>query len=60
MRAATDGLSREILMLQGNGDYEGVSRLYSERGTIGPVLLVDLSRLSAKGIPVDIVYDQGR
>ena len=60
MRAAADELSRQILVLQGNGDYAGVVRLYAELGAIGPQLQADLDRLKAKGIPVDIVYDQGR
>ncbi|NUO39946.1 MAG: M20/M25/M40 family metallo-hydrolase [Gemmatimonadaceae bacterium] len=60
MRSAADALSRDILTLQGNGDYAGVARLYSDRGTIGAVLRGDLDRLRSKGIPVDIVYDQGR
>ena len=60
MRAAADELSRQILVLQGNGDYAGVVRLYADLGAIGPQLQADLDRLKAKGIPVDIVYDQGR
>ena len=60
MHAAADELSRQILVLQGNGDYAGVVRLYADLGVIGPQLQADLDRLKAKGIPVDIVYDQGR
>ena len=60
MRSAADALSRDILTLQGNGDYDGVARLYAERGVIGAALQADLDRLRVKGIPVDIVYDQGR
>jgi hypothetical protein len=60
MRAAADALSRDILTLQGNGDYAGVGRLYSERGVISPTLQADLDRLKSRGIPVDIVYDQER
>ncbi len=60
MRAAGDELSRQILMLQGNGDYAGVTRLYAEQGVIGAVAQGDLDRLKARGIPVDIVYDQDR
>jgi hypothetical protein len=60
MRAAADALSRDILTLQGNGDYAGVGRLNAELGTIGSTLQGDLSRLASKGIPVDLVYDQGR
>ncbi len=60
MRAATDELSRQILVLQGNGDYAGVTTLYADLGVISPVLQGDLDRLKARGIPVDIVYDQDR
>ncbi len=60
MRVAADALSREILTLQGNGDYAGVGQLYTRRGVIGPTLQADLARLASKNIPVDIVYDQGR
>ena len=58
MRDGADALSREILTLQGNGDYDGVAKLYKDLGTISPVVQGDLDRLKARGIPVDIVYDQ--
>jgi hypothetical protein len=60
MRTAADALSREILTLQGDGDYAGVGRLYAQRGGIGALLQADLDRLRSRGIPVDIAYDQGR
>ena len=60
LRSATDALSRDILTLQGNGDYAGTGRLYAERGVIGAALQGDLARLAARGIPVDIVYEQAR
>jgi hypothetical protein len=60
MRAGTDALSREILTLQGNGDYEGVGRFYADRGSIDATLRADLDRLRSRGIPVDILYDQQR
>jgi len=60
MREAADALSRQILTLQGNGDYAGVGQLYARRGVIGTTLQADLARLASKNIPVDIVYDQGR
>ena len=58
MRSAADELSRRILVLQGNGDYAGVGQLSAEFGTIDAQTQADLDRLKAKGIPVDIVYDQ--
>jgi len=60
MRDAADALSRQILTLQGNGDYAGVGELYTQRGVIGTTLQGDLARLASKNIPVDIVYEQGR
>jgi hypothetical protein len=60
LRAGADSLSRQILTLQGDGDYAGVGRLYAEKGKIDAVLQADLQRLGTRGIPVDIVYEQGR
>ena len=59
MGSAVDALARQILEFQGNGDYAGVSRFLSERGKLSPTLQLDLARLGSKGIPVDIVFDQG-
>lgn len=58
MRAGTDSLSRQILVLQGNGDYAGVGALNASRGKIDAQAQADLDRLKTKGIPVDIVYEQ--
>jgi len=60
MRAGADSLSRMILTMQGDGDYEGVGRFSERFGTIGPVLRADLDRLQTRAIPVDIIYEQGR
>jgi len=59
MRRAVDGLSALILTLQGDGDYEGVSRLMEEKGKVTPDLQADLDRLDRLGIPRDIVFEQG-
>jgi hypothetical protein len=48
-----------ILRYQGDGDYEGVTRFMSERATIPAGLQRDLDRLGSKGIPVDVVFEQG-
>jgi hypothetical protein len=58
MQDAMDALSQTILVLQGTGDYEGVGAFQREYGVVSPTLKADLARLNAKGIPVDIVYDQ--
>jgi len=59
MRAAVDSLAGVILRYQGDGDYEGVTRFMSQRATIPAGLQRDLDRLGSKGIPVDIVFEQG-
>ena len=58
-REAIDALSNEILVLQGNGNYEGTEKLLNETGQIGESLQASLDRLSDKNIPVDIVFKQG-
>jgi hypothetical protein len=40
-------------------DYEGVTRFMSERATIPTGLQRDFDRVGSKGIPVDIVFEQG-
>ncbi len=56
---AMNGLSAVILTLQGNGDKAAVEKAQKEKGIIGAELQADLDRLSKKGIPVDIIFDQG-
>jgi hypothetical protein len=59
MRDAMNALSETILRLQGDGDYAGVTQLVRTRGSIGTELQRDLDRLAARGIPVDVVFEQG-
>jgi len=59
MLVAMSDLSNVILTLQGNGDYDGVSKLVAERGIISEELQGDLDRLSSAHIPVDVVFEQG-
>jgi hypothetical protein len=59
MRTAVDALAGQILRFQGDGDYAGVTRFMAERGKLSPVLQQDLARLGTRGIPVDIVFEQG-
>ena len=56
---AMNDLSREILMLQGNGDKSAVEKVQKEKAVIGTQLQADLNSLGAKGIPVDVVFEQG-
>jgi len=59
METAMNELSELILTLQGNGDYEGTDKLVKERGGISTELQQDLDKLSAKNIPVDLIFKQG-
>ena len=59
MEEAMTNLSRLLLTLQGDGDYEGAKELTETKGVIGPQLQADLDRLTAASIPVDIVFQQG-
>jgi hypothetical protein len=60
METAMADLSRLILELQGNGDYEGAVRILKQDGVVSPGLQADLARLQDANIPVDITYIQGK
>jgi hypothetical protein len=57
---AIKDLGNDLLVLQGNGDYEAVAAFVAEKGGVGAQLQADLNRLTAVNIPVDIVYQQGK
>ncbi|MDK2842741.1 MAG: hypothetical protein PWQ17_2247, partial [Anaerophaga sp.] len=59
MKEAMNLLSEEILVLQGNGDYEKAKKMVDESGIINTRLQQDLDRINEAGIPVDIVFEQG-
>jgi hypothetical protein len=58
-RSAMNDLSNLILTLQGNGDKAAVEKLQKEKAIIKPDLQADLNKLQQKGIPVDIIFEQG-
>ena len=57
---AIKDLGRDLLVLQGNGDYDAVVAFVAEKGNVSAQLQADLDRLDAISIPVDIVYQQGK
>ena len=57
MKQATNDLTEEILVTQGDGDYERARKMVTEGMVVGPELKTDLARL--KSIPTDIVFEQG-
>ncbi len=60
MGEAIAGLSHDLLVLQGDGDYAGAVALTNSKGIVGSQLQADLDRLTQANIPVDITFNQGR
>lgn len=60
MTLAMNELAKDILVYQGNGDYEGVSKLFNEKAVIGEQLKADLQRVAEANIPKDLRYNQGK
>ncbi|HPW26758.1 MAG TPA: Zn-dependent hydrolase [Tenuifilaceae bacterium] len=60
MTEAMNSLAHDILILQGNGDYEGVKKLFADKGFIAEELQHDLDRVSEASIPRDIRCIQGK
>jgi phage baseplate assembly protein gpV len=59
MTEAMNSLSAEILVMQGDGNYEKAKQMLAEKGNIRPALQADLDRIANAGIPRDIVFEQG-
>lgn len=59
MQEAMDSLSEEILVIQGDGNYQGALDMIEAYGEIPAYLEADLARINSNDIPVDIVFDQG-
>jgi len=59
MNEAMNSLSELILTIQGDGDYDRLTKLMNEKATIGNELRSDLDRLKEAKIPVDVVFEQG-
>ncbi|MCE3281580.1 MAG: Zn-dependent hydrolase [Chitinophagaceae bacterium] len=58
-RTAMNDLGNLILTLQGNGDKDAVAKLQMEKGIVKADLQKDLDKLKEKGVPVDIIFEQG-
>ncbi|MCG8410138.1 MAG: Zn-dependent hydrolase [Bacteroidales bacterium] len=59
MKEAMMDLSKEVLMIQGDGDYDKAKKLVNDKGYIRDKLLHDLYRLQKESIPKDVVFEQG-
>jgi len=60
MSKSIASLSEKILTFQGDGDYQGVKSWFKKDGQISPQLQTALDKINAAGIPVDIVFKQGK
>jgi hypothetical protein len=59
MQAAMNALSEKILVLQGDGDYDGVVSFLPKSGAMDATLAADLARLASAEIATDVVFKQG-
>ncbi|HAF28842.1 MAG TPA: Zn-dependent hydrolase [Bacteroidales bacterium] len=59
MKEAMLKLSEEILVIQGDGNYEAAKKLVNEKGFIRDELLNDLYKIQKERIPKDVVFIQG-
>lgn len=60
MAKAMISLSEEILVMQGDGDYEAAAKMVEQKAIIPAILQEDLDRISEAGIPRDIIFKQGK
>lgn len=60
MTEAMNSLGEEILVIQGDGDYEAATAMVNELGVIKEQLKADLNRINESGIPRDIRFKQGK
>jgi hypothetical protein len=60
MTQAMNSLAKDIIVLQGNGDYEGVVKLFNEKAIIKDELKSDLAKVASTNIPKDIIFNQGK
>ncbi|PCH68871.1 MAG: Zn-dependent hydrolase [Bacteroidales bacterium] len=59
MKAAMNELGKQILIIQGDGNYEAAKQMIADRGFIREDLQKDLDRVNNAGIPKDVVFKQG-
>jgi len=60
MTEAISSLGGMILTLQGNGDYDGTSKMIEKMSVIDSTLASDLKRVNEANIPTDIRFKQGK
>ncbi len=59
MKAVISSLAAELLVLQGDGNAQGVAAMLGSRGIVTESLTADLAKLQKANIPVDLTFNQG-
>jgi len=60
MKAAVTSLLEKILIIQGDGDYAAAKYWVDTDGIMTDQLRQDLDKVNATGLPIDIVFKQGK
>ena len=60
MKEAVIALVERIISVQGDGDYEAAKAWIEADGVMTDQLKADLDKVNASGIPVDIIFNQGK
>jgi hypothetical protein len=60
MKSAMISLTNKILVIQGDGNYTELKKWIDEKTIIDADLQGDLDKINNAGIPVDIVFKQGK
>lgn len=60
IETASKDLAKQILIFQGDGDYDGVVKFVEKYGKIGPQLQQSLDIVAGTDIPVDVIFKQGK
>ncbi len=59
IKTTIETLTSEIIIMQGNGDYQGAKNFIQQNSTISTELQNILDVINEKNIPKDIVFEQG-
>ena len=59
MKSAIDLLSRKVITIQGDGNYEKAQQLLLKYGVIDKDLQESLNKLEKNNTPIDVVFNQG-
>lgn len=60
MSEAVAGLAQDILVIQGDGDYQRASEMLLKQGVVDPLLAEDLQKIQEANVPIDIRFEQGK